>query len=631
MNGYFKDKEPRELKARLPFLYIAMGVSIFVLLVRFWQIQVMDADYYRGLSQSNRLRLVRTAAPRGLIYDRSGNRLVENRPGFDLLLVPEDVKDWDKTKERLTKLVGITPEEIDEKVRKAKRRPPYRPVRLKEDMTWEDTAKVESFKFEIPGINIDVSPKRLYLYGVATAHLMGYLGEINERELRAASSGAVHRAGDAIGKLAIEKALDGYLRGVDGGKQVEVDALGRRIGVANSSPPRPGNNVKLSLDLKAQLAAWDAMKNHVGAVVAIEPSTGRVLAMVSTPSFDPNLLSSGISRRQWEELLRNPLDILTNRATQGQYPPASTIKPIVAAAALEEKEISQWTKVFSGPAFNFAGRAYRDWKEAGHGEINVHEAIVESSDTFFYQVGLRLGVDRLAGYAKSFGFGSRTGIGLINEKPGLIPTSEWKKKTYGERWYDGETISVSVGQGYMLATPLQLAMAYAAIANGGVVYKPQLIEEISTPSGELITAFPPEKKGDLKVSPATLLSIRKALVGVVHEKHGTATVLRRSPFKIAGKTGTAQVRRLLERVEDIEEIPYEYRDHAWFAGYAPYDDPKIAVTVIVEHGGFGARTAAPIARKIIETYLAGLPEAPGGAQAARAEGDRGAGAPEVTS
>lgn len=608
MSGYFNDKEPKELKTRIPLLFILAGLGFFILMVRFWQLQVMDADYYSELSQNNRLRLVKTTAPRGLIYDKNGERLVENRPGFDLLLVPEDITDWDKTRKMLGRIVGLTPEEIEEKVANAKKRPPYRPVKLMEDMSWEEMAKVESFKFEMPGINIDVSPKRFYLYGVATAHLTGYLGEINERELKSVPATAGYGAGDLIGKHAIEKSLEEYLRGTDGGRKIEVDALGRMIRVANSSPSTPGNNIKLTLDLKTQLAAWDALKDKVGAVVAIEPSTGKILALVSTPSFDPNILSSGISQEEWNSLVNNPLDILTNRASQGQYPPASTLKPLVAAAALDNKAISPWTKIYSGPTFSFAGRDYRDWNAGGHGEITVHEAIVESSDTFFYQVGLKLGVDTIADYIKSFGLGSRTGIGHINEKPGLVPTSEWKKRAYGVRWYEGETISVSVGQGYMLATPLQLAVAYSAIANGGIIFTPQLVEEITTPDGVPIKTFVSEKKGSIAVSPEAVKGIRSALIGVIHENEGTATNLRSSTAKIAGKTGTAQVRRLIEKVEDIEEIPYKFRDHAWFAGYAPYDNPKVTVVVIVEHGGFGSKAAAPIARRIIETYLSGLDE-----------------------
>lgn len=607
MSGYFKDKEPKELKARLPLLYVAAALGMFAVLVRMWHLQVMEADYFRELSRNNRLRLVKTTAPRGLIYDRNGIRLVENRPGFDLMLVPEDVTDWDRTEGMLEKLAGIDPSVVREKVKDTRGRAPFSPVRLKEDMTWEETAKVESFKFEMPGVNLDVSPKRSYLYGTALAHLVGYLGEISEGELRTSPPSASYDPGDMVGRFGLERSLEEYLRGVDGGEKVEVDALGRRVRVETSTPPQPGNSVTLTIDLKTQIAAWSELRDTAGAAVAIEPSTGKVLAMVSTPSFDPNALSTGISRRDWKALVENPLDILTNRATQGQYPPASTFKPVAAAAALEEGVISPSTEIYSGPTFTFVGRDYRDWKEEGHGDINVHRAIVESSDTFFYQVGLELGVDNLAKYSKSFGLGSKTGIDLLSEKPGLVPSSQWKKNAYGVRWYRGETISVSVGQGYMLATPLQLAVAYAAMANGGTVYKPLLIEDISTHEGGLLRKYQPVEAGRVNVSQSTMRLLRNALRGVVHEEGGTARALAATDLRIAGKTGTAQVAKLMERVDDIEEIPYKFRDHAWFAGFAPYDDPKIAVVVLVEHGGFGAAAAAPIAGKIFEAYLASPP------------------------
>ncbi len=605
MSGYFKDKDPIELRWSLPLLNIVAIAGIFLMLVRLWHLQVMDADYYSELSLNNRLRLVKSTAPRGLIYDRNGIRIVENRPGFDLMVVPEDVTDWDGLKVKLKRLADIDGELIDEKVAKAKRRAPFIPVKLKEDMTWEETAKIESFKFELPGVDLDVSPKRSYLYGVAFAHMVGYLGEINERELKEFGGAGSYSGGDMVGKFAIERKLEDTLRGVDGGRKVEVDALGRRIREVNSTPPEPGNDIRLTLDLKTQIAAWSAMKDKVGAVVALEPSTGRVIAMVSTPSFDPNQLTVGVSHEEWVELVNNPLNILTNRATQGQYPPASTLKPLVAAAALDEAVITPWTEIFSGPSFNFAGRDYRDWKEEGHGDITVHEAIVESSDTFFYQVGLKLGVDTIAGHLKSFGLGSRTGIDVVDEKPGLVPSSDWKRRVYGERWYDGETLSISVGQGFMLATPLNVAVAYSAIANGGTVYRPQVVEEVTTPAGETLSTFAPVTTGTVTIKKETLERIRGSLRGVVAEKHGTASVLRSSPAKIAGKTGTAQVARLVERVEDIEDIKYRLRDHAWFAGYAPYDDPKVVVVVLVEHGGFGARAAAPIAKEVFEAYLDG--------------------------
>ncbi|HLC19076.1 MAG TPA: penicillin-binding protein 2 [Thermodesulfobacteriota bacterium] len=603
MKGYFKDKEPKEFKTRVFFSTVLVAVVFFLLAVRFWQLQVLDGSYYKDLSENNRIRSVKSPAPRGIIYDRSGIKIAENRPGFDLYLVPEDVTDWVKTKVMLKDLVDIDSAAVDEKLEKSKGRPPFRAVKLKEDLTWEETVKVESFKFETPGIILDVTPKRHYLYGEAAAHLIGYLGEINEGELQRLGERG-YDPGDLLGKYGLERFFEGHIKGIDGTKELEVDALGRKIKVVEFSPPFPGNDVTLTIDLRTQITAWNAMREKVGAVVAIEVDTGRVLAMVSAPAFDPNKLSSGVSAEEWERIIKDPYHILTNKVIQGQYPPASTFKPIHAVAALEEKAISPHAMVFSGPAFRFAGRDYRDWKEKGHGNINIHRAIIESSDTFFYQLGLKVGVDTLARYSRKFGFGEPTGVSLAGEKSGLVPTSEWKKRAYGERWYEGETISVAVGQGFMLTTPLQLAAAYAAIANGGTLYRPTIVEEIRTPMGGVVKKFVPEKTSTLDVSPETIDRVQKALRGVVMDNGGTAHFLERSGLRIAGKTGTAQVAKLTKRVKDVRTVAYMRRDHAWFVGYAPFEDPRIAVAVLVEHGGFGSSAAAPVALEVFKAYLA---------------------------
>lgn len=612
--SYFKDKEPVEFKGRVFAAMLLVGACFFLLAAHLWYLQVFEHSYFLELSMNNATRLIKATAPRGVVYDRVGVKIAENRPGFDLYIVPEDVKDWPRTKEMLTRLVLIEEAEIDAALEKSKKRPPFQAVKLKEDLSWEETVRIESFKFELPGLMLDVSPKRSYVFGEATAHLLGYLGEISEKELKEREGEERYVSGDLIGKYGLEKYFEKELRGIDGGKELEVDALGRKIRVVNWIPPYPGNNMKLTIDIKSQVAAWAALGDKVGAVVAMEPKTGRVLAMVSTPGFDPNTLSSRITRDEWRAIIENPFNVLNNRAIQGQYPPASTYKPIHAAAALEEGVITPETKIYSGPSFWFAGRAYRDWKEEGHGIINVHRAIVESSDTFFYQVGLKLGIDRLADYTKRFGFGTKTGVPLHGEKSGLVPSSEWKQKAYKTKWYEGETISVSVGQGYMLTTPLQLLNAYAAIANGGTLWRPILVDEITTPEGKLVLKSEPEKRGELGISEKTMSHVRDGLRGVTHEEGGTARFLSRTTdLKIAGKTGTAQVARLIRRTKNVESIAYKYRDHAWFAGFAPYDDPQIAVVVIVEHGGFGASAAAPVAREVFKAYL-GKEEPPVGVE-----------------
>ncbi len=607
MTGYFSDKEPRELKDRVIYATSVVVLFSVALLGRIWYLQVMEHQHFKELSLNNRIRLVDVPAPRGLIYDRNGVRLAENRPGFDLAIVPEDVQDWPMTKSMLTKLVGMEPDKVDSILRKASGRAPFRAVKLKKDLSWEEMARIESFKHRLPGVVLEVGPKRTYPFGEATAHLVGYLGEISDKEFRKIKQegGAEYSPGDLIGKYGIDRAFERFLRGTKGRRQVEVDALGREIRTLKEVAPYPGDNIRLTIDIKTQLAAWKAMKGKAGAVVAMDPKSGRILAMVSTPAFDPNRLTSGMTKAQWDRIIGNPLKVLTNRALQGQYPPASLFKIITAAAALEDGVIAPDTTIYSGPAFHFGGRDYRDWRELGHGLINIHRAIVESSDTFFYQVGLMVGIDRIARYAKGFGLGSRTDIALHNEKRGLVPTSAWKKKTLKEPWYEGETLSVAVGQGFLLATPLQMLVAYSAIANGGTIYRPQIVESIETPEGRTIKRFRAEAKGRLPLSQRTIDILKKALIGVVHEEGGTASVLSESTLRIAGKTGTAQVVRAEQRSRDVEKVPYRLRDHAWFVGYAPYDDPKIAVAVVVEHGGFGSRAAAPVALEVFRAYLEG--------------------------
>lgn len=589
-------------KERAFIAAIFAAAVFFMLAVRLWYLQVKEAEYYRELAENNRIRSVKSPAPRGTVYDRTGAKLAENRPGFDLYLVTEDVKDWPKTRQLLKDLIDLDEQAIDERLELSRNRPPFQAVKLREDLTWEETVKIESYKFEMPGVILEVTPKRHYIYAEAFAHLIGYLGEVNEKELKDFKERR-YFPGDLTGKYGLERALEKDLRGTDGAKEIEVDALGRKVKVARQSPPYPGNDLKLTIDLKTQMAAWAALRGKVGAAIAMDPKTGRILAMVSAPDFDPNLLSTRISKEVWQELVEDPLNIFNNRAIQGLYPPASTFKPIHAAAALEERTITPATRIYSGPSFRFGGRDYRDWKEQGHGTINVHRAIVESSDTFFYQVGLKLGVDTLARYSRAFGFGTKTGIVLQNEKSGIVPSTAWKKAVYKTRWFEGETISVSVGQGYMIITPLQLLNAYAAIANGGTFYTPQIVEEITTPLGENVKRFTPEQKGTLAVSGKSLDIVKNGLRGVVEDKDGTAHFLMSSSLRIAGKTGTAQVAKLTRRTKNLESIPFKYRDHAWFAGYAPYDDPKIAVVVIVEHGGFGASAAAPVAKEIFKAYL----------------------------
>ncbi|VAV82394.1 Peptidoglycan D,D-transpeptidase MrdA [hydrothermal vent metagenome] len=610
MKDYLADKDPSDLKERLYLALVVIALIFLILIAKLWYLQVMRSSHFSELSMNNRIRLTKTPAARGLILDRNGKLLAENRPGFDLLIVPEDVKDMAKTKKILTRIVDIDNKTINAKLKKAKRRAPFRPVKLKEDISWEEMAKVDNYNYELPGVLIEVMPKRTYPYDEATAHLLGYLGEISERGYRRSrkEDQKPYRRGDMIGRSGVESSFEKTLRGTDGGRQIEVDASGRLIKVMKEIPPYPGQNIRLTIDLATQKAAWDAMKGKTGAVVAIDPRNGKILALVSTPSFDSDQLTRGLSSKEWQELIQDPMKVFNNRALQGLYPPASTFKPITAIAALEKGVIDKKKKIMSGPSFKLGRSLYRDWKRGGHGKINLHTAIVQSSDTFFYQLGLEVGIDDISHYAKSFGLGSKTGINIKNEKNGFVPSRAWKLKAKGEPWYRGETVITAIGQGFMLSTPMQLVNAYAAIANGGTLYTPQFIEAVESIEGEKVKDFLPVIKGMVDAKPETLQFIREALRGVISEEHGTARWINRRGLKIAGKTGTAQVVRMKERIKNIEDIPYKFRDHGLFAGFAPFDDPKIAVAVVVEHGGFGSSSAAPVALRVIKTYLEGLPK-----------------------
>jgi penicillin-binding protein 2 len=369
----------------------------------------------------------------------------------------------------------------------------------------------------------------------------------------------------------------------------------------------PGNNLFLTIDLDLQMTAEALLQGKEGAIVAMNPQNGQILAMVSHPSYDPSLFAGGINHDDWETLIQNPFHPLQNRAVQGQYAPGSVFKVITAIAGLEEGVISPQEILFCGGSYRFGNRTYRCWKRGGHGKVKLHRALVESCDVYFYQVGQRLGIDTLARYAKGFGFGKATGISLNDEKPGLIPSSEWKKKVYNEPWYKGETLSCAIGQGFVLVTPLQLLNALSAIATEGILYLPQLVGRTERANGKLLKSYKPIWIGKIPVSPENLMLIREALLGVVNEDRGTGRVARIKGVPVSGKTGTAQVISLREDVKE-EDTPYEYRDHAWFVAYAPMESPIISVAVLVEHGGHGASASAPIARKVIQKYISILKE-----------------------
>jgi penicillin-binding protein 2 len=507
-------------------------------------------------------------------------------------------------------MLNMTRGEIEEKIKAQKRRTPFNPVKIKSDIDWNQLALLETNRVHLPGLVVDVRPRRAYDYGDFASHLIGYLGEVDENEMRQ-SREFPYRMGAQIGKYGVEYRWENDLRGSDGGQQIEVDALGREIRPLGVVEPFPGNNLVLTIDLELQKVAEEAYQGKTGALIAMDPKTGQILAMVSKPSFNPDIFARNILPEEWKSLVENPYHPLQNKGIQGQYPPGSVFKIITAIAGLESRTITPNTPFTCAGAFPYGNRDFRCWKEGGHGSLSLHRAIVESCDIYFYQLGLKLGPDLIARYASEFGLGKVTGISLP-EKPGIVPSSSWKKKRHRTPWYSGETLSFSVGQGYLNATPLQLLVLISAVANGGKILLPQVAERIEDIYKNKLEEYPTVELERVNVSGKTLQIIQEALKGAVNDPHGTGSACGLKEVKVAGKTGTAQVIAMPEDFKrgDLKRIPLKFRDHAWFVAYAPVEDPKISVVVLVEHGGFGSTAAAPIAKKVIEKYLDLKPSPP---------------------
>lgn len=589
-------------------LAVAVGavLALFGLtLVRLWQLQVTEGEQYRSLSENNRIRLKRVRATRGTILDRKRQVLVDNRPSFDVTLVPEDAHDVPTTIAALARLLGPDAGDLDAVVAAAANRPPFEEVILKRDIDWESIVALETHQLELPGVSVQVGPRRTYPFGDAAAHLFGYVGEVSQQELAARRG---YHMGDLIGKAGAERYWEDYLRGIDGGQQVEVDAVGRKLRVLSEVEETPGNTLVLTIDRDLQLAAERAMGERDGAIVALDPRNGEVLAMVSRPAFDPNVFARGIRGAEWRALLENRKRPLNSKAVQGTYPPGSTFKVVMAAAALEEGVITPFTQIFCSGGLFFGNRTFRCWRAGGHGGVNVHEALVRSCDVFFYQVGQRLGIDTIADYAHRFGLGAPTSISLEHESGGIIPSSAWKRQRFGEPWYSGETLSVAIGQGYVTVTPLQMANLMAAVANGGTVYRPQFVKRVERPEGAVVLEQEAVAVQQLGFKKSTLLQIRQALSDVVNTSRGTGTKARLASVEVGGKTGTSQVGVLGAERTKQGHMARERRDHAWFVAFAPVANPEIAIAVLAEHAGeHGGTVAAPIARAVIAHYF-GVPE-----------------------
>jgi penicillin-binding protein 2 len=587
-------------------------VALLLLGARLWNLQVLRGEELATLSENNRVRLRRLPATRGRVIDRTGKVLIDSQASFDAVLVPEDAKDLPTVVETLAQYLHQSTAETQAILDRALGRPAFQEVLVKRNLDFDEVAAIETHQLELPGVSLRVTPSRRYPNGPTLAHVLGYVGEVTPAEIARDSR---YRPGDVIGKSGLEKAWEAELRGVDGGQQVEVDAFGRELRVLDEADATPGQTLVLSIDLDLQLVAEQALGDQAGSIVVLDPRNGDVLAMVSEPSFDPNVFTGGIKPEIWRQLVNHPRHPLNARATQGQYPPGSTFKIIMAAAALEEGIINPFTHIGCRGSLFYGNHTFRCWKKGGHGAPNVHEALVGSCDVFFYQVGRQLGVDTIAKYARHFGLGAPTGIDLGSERGGIIPDTEWKRRVMKAPWYNGETLSVAIGQGYVTATPLQMATAVSTIATGAR-QRPRLVQRVEALDGSAVREIAPQEVERLPVRDTVLKQVQEALVDTVGR--GTGNKARLPDIAVGGKTGTSQVVTIGATRLKASQMKWNQRDHAWFVAFAPAEAPTIAVATLVEHAeGGGGAIAAPITKQVLRAYFQLQAEREGGIRVAQ--------------
>lgn len=596
VTAHSSDSEFGDLHRRLFILRLGLLLVVVLLGLRLWHLQIREGPYYRDLSENNRTRLVLLEPARGLIYDRHGVLLANNVPSFSLYVILEDVKDREVLIQQLTDLLGLDPTIVRKKM--TAKGSKLLPRKIKDHMTLRDATLVESHRLDMPGVMIQVESQRNYPGGMTAAHLLGYVGEISADQLEKPEFIDLHQ-GSIVGQYGVEKSYDRHVRGVAGQKSVEVDALGHEKKASVVEKPQAGNDLYLTIDVRLQKVAEELLGQEQGAIVALDPTSGDILAMASRPGFDPNVLSRELTAKQWVEIVQDEGRPLNNRASQGQYPPGSTFKIPMAVAALETKTVSPSSTVYCNGGYQFGKRLYHDWKASGHGYVNLHNALVHSCDVYFYTIGQRMGIDLMAEFGKDFGLGKATGVELPSERSGIMPSPAWKQQTKKEQWLPGETISAAIGQGYVTVTPLQMASLVGTVANDGINYRPRLVLAVMDRTSGNLQELPAVPRGKMNVKPETFRIIKDALADVVAK--GTATKAKSSMVAIGGKTGTAQVAAL--RTGPEENIPKKFRDHAWFVAFAPVESPKIAVAVLAEHMGHGGAAAAPLAKEVIETYM----------------------------
>ncbi len=607
-------------------LMLSLGfvlVMLVILLLRFIYLQVIKHEYFQTLAENNRIAIVPVVPNRGLILDRNGVVLARNYSGYTLEIASRKVPDLELTINDLSTLVDIQPKDRKRFKKLLAESRNFDSLPIRNRLSDEEVARFAAQRYRFPGVEIKARLFREYPYGEGTSHLIGYIGRINDKDveqLEEDDNASNYLGSDYIGKTGIEQSYEKELHGTTGFEQVEVDAGGRAVRSLSRSAPLSGNNLILTLDAKLQEVAEEAFGDYRGALVAIDPNNGDILAFVSKPGYDPNLFIDGIDSENWDELNNSPDVPLNNRALRGQYPPGSTIKPFMALAGLYYQRSPDYS--ISDPGYySLPGNRhqYRDWKQGGHGKVDMFKSIVISCDTYYYGLANELGIDKIHAYLSQFGFGKKTGVDMDGEVPGLLPSQEWKMKRHNQMWYAGDTVSAGIGQGYNLVTPLQLAAATATLANNGIAYKPHFVKQVQHPAGD-VPEPPPVPILDMHINPEHIDLVKRAMEAVTRPGGTAAGASAGAPYRMAGKTGTAQVIGMKQGEKYVANNISEYnRDHAWFISFAPVEKPQIALAVLVENGGHGGATAAPIARKVLDYYLLGKVPKPLGTVDEKAE------------
>ncbi len=596
----------RRAIAALSLVAVCFGILAYNL----YRLQINEHSYYQTRSNNNDIKMIPIAPTRGIIYDRNGTPLVKNITQYDLTIIPYQITNLKQTIQALTPLIGLTPDDVADFWHRLKQNSRYKPIIVKDELSEEQIARFSIDEYRFPGVSIESYQDRQYPYGADLAHVVGYVSKINDndfKKLNAAGISENYAADHNIGKQGIEGYYESVLHGQTGYQEVEVDNHGRIVRVLSEQPPVAGKNVWLTLDLPLQQYVESLLVGQRAAVLVEDPHDGSVLAMVSAPSYDPNPFVKGISYKAYEDLLHNKDLPLINRVTQGLYPPASTVKPYMAMSALLNGVITPQTTFFGAPTWTLPGtdRHYRDWKKTGHGMLNVTKAIEESADTFFYQVAYMMGIDRINHMLSQFGYGRLTGIDLHEEYKGLLPSRDWKQAVHKKGWYQGDTISVGIGQGYWIATPIQMVKALVTLLNNGKVLTPHLL--MKEQQGNTVEPYQPASTapqiGDPN-SPYWSL-VRHAMFGMANAPNGTGyKYFHTAPYGIAAKSGTSQVFSLREnQVYNAKMIPVRLRDHIFYTAFAPFKDPKVAVAVILENGGVNGVVAAPLMRQILDHIM----------------------------